>query len=64
MKKKFHIEVTCFSNTDINDIEEEINAFLHDSDIDTDTLIEIKWSTCVDENNVYFNAMVIYKIEE
>jgi hypothetical protein len=62
MKKKLLRDpmVQCFYSSDIHELNTDINEFLDNEKIETDHLIDIKWSTCVDDNNVYFSAMVVY----
>jgi hypothetical protein len=53
------IRCEMFSETNFNDLDKEINNFLNDEDIE---FVDIKFSTCMVEDCIFYSAIVVYKI--
>lgn len=58
-----NIRVECFTAESDIDLEDEINKWMSDNNVD---IVDIKFSSaiCLDERNIYYDygALIIYKM--
>jgi len=55
--------VQCFCSYKYQTLSGEINDFLEEEGIDCEHLIDIKYSTSVDESNIWHGALIIYTVD-
>ena len=54
------ISCNCIIKRDLSELENAINDFFDHNE--TCELKEIKYSSCVDEDHIYYSAMIIYRL--